>query len=352
MHHRFWHLILVSITPYAQGIPNPSNCKDVEIPVPVSVPRFNIDVVVEDEWDTAALTSNLTRRDAGNTTSPLPIAGMTPAPTPSNFTVAATLCGSGCTVLILTHGIIESKLYWHPNFKGADRYSFIDATIAAGYSVLSYDRIGVGSSSKVEGLFDAQFQVETAVLGYLTAYARGTMAAKKVALVGHSYGAYLSAGSANHSAVDAVVLTGFSGIFDYFAPFVAGAGLRVAKLQDPKRWRSLDSTYLTSSDLFAETYIASEPFAIGELLSLLASYNGFHGVTAPILVLQGQFDVSACGSNCVDILDEETLRKKVFKTAKSIELFNDLPAGHNLNLHKVAPRAFELLFQFLKGHGI
>lgn len=171
------------------------------------------------------------------------------------------------------------------------------------------------------------------------------MAASKVALVGHSYGAYLSAASANHTAVDAVVLTGFSGSFVHFAPFVAGADLHVAKLLDPKRWGSLTSTYLMTSDLFSETYVyfkepffkhsiakwthevASEPFAVGELISLLAEYNNFNNVTAPVFVLQGQFDVSACGGNCVDFVKEETLRTDVFESAKSIQVVNDLPAG-------------------------
>lgn len=38
--------------------------------------------------------------------------------------------------------------YWRPNFTDAEAYRFVDAAVAAGYSVLSYDRIGVGTSSK------------------------------------------------------------------------------------------------------------------------------------------------------------------------------------------------------------
>lgn len=171
------------------------------------------------------------------------------------------------------------------------------------------------------------------------------MAAQKVVLAGHSYGAYLSAASANHTAVDAVVLTGFSGSLKYFAPFLAGAGLRVAKLRNPKRWASLNSTYLTSSDLYAETYVyfkepffehrvakwtyevASEPFAVGELPSLLATFDNYNGVAAPVLVLQGQFDLSACQGNCVKTMNETILRDEVFRNASTIQLVNDLPAG-------------------------
>jgi hypothetical protein len=107
----------------------------------------------------------------------------------------------------------------------------------------------------------------------------------------------------------------------------------------------LDSVYLTSSDVYTTTYIyfknpyfehrvaewthnvAAEPFSVAELPSLLASYNNFDNVTAPVLILQGQYDVSACGGNCVHFLDQSWLRDHVFKTAKTIETVKDLPAG-------------------------
>ena len=199
--------------------------------------------------------------------------------------------------------------------------------------------------ARVDGLKDAQFGVETKVLNYLVSYARQTLKAKKVALFGHSYGSYLSANTANQTAVDAVILTGFSGFFDYFTPFVAGAGLRVAKTKNPQRWGELDSAYLTSADLYSDVYIyfkspffeqrvaewahdaVGEPFAAGELLSLIADYTNFNNVTAPVFVLQGQYDLSACGGDCVELLSEKTMRKKVFQKAKTIKLVDDLPAG-------------------------
>lgn len=210
--------------------------------------------------------------------------------------------------------------------------------------MLNYDRIGVGSSSKVDALTDAQFQVEVAVLNSLTTYAREALHATKVALVGHSYGSYISAQSAASlgPAIDALVLTGFSGTFAYFAPFVAGAGFRVAKIQNPERWGGLDPGYLTSSDLYAETYftfarpyfehrvaewaygVASEPFAVGELPSLLATTIAYGNITAPTFLLQGQFDVSACGGNCVGVLDDI---KGNFTSAPVIETVDNLSAG-------------------------
>lgn len=338
----------------------------------VNVQRFIIDATIKDNWDAVALTLNLTRRDFANSTDdPLPVVGKTAAPVESKFNVGATICGTGGPMLILTHGIIESKLYWRPNFDNAEKYSFVDAALAAGYSVLSYDRIGVGSSSKVNALSDAQFQVEAAVLDSLVDYVKKTRNNTKIALVGHSYGSYLSAASAasKTTAIDAMVLTGFAGGFTYFNPFLAGSAFRVARLQDPKRWGGLDAGYLTTADLYAETYVyfgeehdferrvaewshyvGSEPFAVGELPSLLASSPlAFDAVTAPVLVLQGQYDLSACGGNCVGLLEP---LKTTFSGAKTVETVDNLAAGHNLNLHKVAPQAFNMVFDFLKRQGV
>lgn len=217
------------------------------------------------------------------------------------------------------------------------------------------------------------------MLNSLVAYARKVCKASKVALVGHSYGSYLSVASASQTAVDAVVLTGFSGTTAYFAPFLSGAGMRVARIQDPQRWGVLDSGYLTSSDLYAETFVyfaepyfehtvaewsysfASEPFAVGELPSLIATTIDYANITAPVMVLQGQFDVSACGGDCIGLLDTT---KALFTNAKTVETVDNLPAGwvlihpplgaetnwncsHDLNLHLVAPEAFKMLFAFL-----
>lgn len=330
--------------------------------------RFIINATIENNWDATSLTFNLTRRDSGTPDDPLPIAGETTSAVESTYNIGATICGTGGPMLVLTHGIIESKLYWQPNLSDSTEYNFVDAAVAAGYSVLNYDRIGVGSSSKVDALTDAQFQVEVAVLNSLATHARESLHATKVALIGHSYGSYISAQSAASSGpvIDALVLTGFSGTFAYFAPFVAGAGFRVARIQDPERWGSLDPGYLTSSDLYAETYftfaephfehrmaewtygVASEPFAVGELPSLLATTMAYENITAPTFMLQGQFDVSACGGNCVGVLDGI---KANFSSAAVVETVDNLPAGHNLFLHKVAPQAFDMVLDFLKQQG-
>lgn len=142
--------------------------------------------------------------------------------------------------------------------------------------------------------------------------------------------------------MDAVVLTGFAGGFAHFAPFLAGAGLRVARDRRPDRWGALDTGYLTTVDLYSDAYIyyhdgdyerrvaewthdrGSEPFAVGELPSLLATNITYGAVQAPVQMVQGFYDVSACGGNCTGQLSEF---RGNLTGASVVETVEDLPAG-------------------------
>lgn len=104
-------LIALALATCSWAHPTNSLCKEVQIPISVAATRFIIDTTIENDWDAVSLTFNLTRRDGSDPSVPSPILGKTPSPVQSNFTIGATLCGTGSTVLVLTHGIIESKLY-------------------------------------------------------------------------------------------------------------------------------------------------------------------------------------------------------------------------------------------------
>ena len=222
--------------------------------------------------------------------------------------------------------------------------SLFPSLISANTEPETFVVVVVNTENRVNPYTDAQFQVEVAVLNSLVDYARETAGADNVVLVGHSYGAYISAQSAAmlDYSVDGLVLTGFSGTLEYFGPFGAGMGFRVASLQDPERWGDLDPGYLTSSDLYAEAFayfaspyfehrvaewshnVGSEPFAVAELPTLLATKVRFGNVTAPTLVLQGRYDTSACGGNCLGVLDG--LRAN-FTAASALRTVDNLPAG-------------------------
>lgn len=116
MYKQLQYILSVSLL-VASALPGPvlttkhDSCRDLQIPVTVSEKRFIINATIQDDWDATSLTFNLTRRDSGTADDPLPIAGETASAVESSYTIGATLCGTGSSLLVLTHGIIESKLY-------------------------------------------------------------------------------------------------------------------------------------------------------------------------------------------------------------------------------------------------
>lgn len=70
--------------------------------------------------------------------------------------------------------------------------------------------------------------------------------------------------------------------------------------------------------------IASEPFAVAELPTLVAADIAYNNITAATMVLQGRYDESACGGDCIGLLD--TLSEN-FTAAAVLHTIDDLPAG-------------------------
>lgn len=104
-------------------------CSQIQIPVTVAEKRSILNITIKDDWDAASLTFSLTARDFGKPDDPLPITGESEFPVWSNYTVGATLCGTGGTILVTTHGIVESK---------SCVFKFIDADSLA---ILTMDQV-------------------------------------------------------------------------------------------------------------------------------------------------------------------------------------------------------------------
>lgn len=114
-----------------------------------------------------------------------------------NVTIAAQFCyppgRSPSTVQVLSHGLGFDHKYW--SFGGENsEYNYVKAATAAGYSTLSYDRLGNGGSTKGDAYTLNQAQIETEVLKRLTDHMREwdipclshLRAPTKVTHVGHS----------------------------------------------------------------------------------------------------------------------------------------------------------------------
>lgn len=147
-------------------------------------------------------------------------------------------------------------------------YSYVDATLASGYSILTYDRLGVGQSSKPDGLNVVQLTIQIEILKALTDLARaGTLISSstivgggagsvsssykpdKVVHVGHSYGSFLSlalvAKYPTAATSDGVVLTGFLSSNPPFLPKMGFFSLTPAHLQDPSHFADVpDRNYI------------------------------------------------------------------------------------------------------------
>jgi pimeloyl-ACP methyl ester carboxylesterase len=122
-------------------------------------------------------------------------------PATKDYTISATFCtpkhknGKEATVLVATSGLGYDKRYWASTYK-PEEYSFVGHALDAGYSVFYYDRVGVGKSPKVSG-YENQSANQGALLSKIVKDIKagkwtGNVSAKKVVLVGHSFGSYTS----------------------------------------------------------------------------------------------------------------------------------------------------------------
>ncbi|OAQ61842.1 alpha/beta-Hydrolase [Pochonia chlamydosporia 170] len=301
----------------------------------------------------------------------------------ATYTIAGTFCtpgpghknGKSQTVLIATHGLNFDRWYWDPKPR-PDLYSFVDFAINQGYSVFFYDRLGTGQSSRVSG-YVAQLSNQVAILRKIThlirngKYLKGFGKPKSVVLVGHSFGSSLSLATitAEPSIADGLILTGYS----LNATYLNGIGFflasqpRIAAKQHPKKWRQLDTGYLTTADLYSnvntffkkpnyDTGISKysentkQPFAITELLSASAFTVQPLNYTGPTMIISGEYDFIFCTSDCNGVL--EFPASHIFSKSKAFKAVSYSGAGHGLNLHLNAVGAFQEVMSFLSCNGL
>ena len=197
--------------------------------------------------------------------------------------------------------------YWDAEFPGG-KYSYVDAAVAAGYSVLTYDRLGNGLSAKPNAYETVQFPVNVEILRGLTLLAKSgdlfshlansgkysktvlqaSKSFKKVVHIGHSFGSFLSAALLNKygDISDGAIFTGFI-INSHFRDFpLWGFGVEHAKTNDPVRFKDNASGYLVQGTKGAVQQLflkkgsmlddkildyaekIKSPAAVGELISI------------------------------------------------------------------------------------
>ncbi|CAF9906546.1 MAG: hypothetical protein GOMPHAMPRED_004777 [Gomphillus americanus] len=306
------------------------------------------------------------------------------------YTISTQFCrpdnmtGSNPVVQVLTHGVGFDKTYWDLSYDNYN-YSYVNqATDTYGYCTLSYDRLGVGNSSKGEPINEIQLNLEVEALNALTSLLRtGSFPGVNhtfttVLHAGHSFGSELTYALVNTypDASNGIALTGFSTNSSFMSQFTQAANFANANVNQPLRFgnytladiqsllfkditnplfnyiagitslppsQNLPNGYLVASNAAAiQALFFAPPFfdytgllplaeetkqaaTIGELLTTatLAPTNSF---TGPVLVITGDQDTPFCGGNCLATGDP-MVPSVISTTQKS---FPNVPAGNFL----------------------
>ncbi|KAF5667456.1 alpha beta-hydrolase [Fusarium heterosporum] len=364
------------------------NCVELQVPVTVTAnnTRYNsfqvnsnIDVV-DWIWDIS------TWSHANRTSDTIQVHG--------TYSINAQLCipsqGKRSDILqIATHGFGFDKRYWDPTVKPED-YSYVDAALSKGYSILTYDRIGVGKSEKADAYDIIQGPLEVEILKELTTLVRNGKLVessringkrpdnilrdykpKKVVHVGHSYGSSSTAGLLQRYGKfsDGAILTGFLPGNQAGKVGPNAFGFEFARQHDPKRFGDRPSGYAVQSNLNSIQQIffkkgkfepelleyaerTKETGTVGEFinLNLLQGEPGtdFKG---PLQYFIGENDYAFCLGDCKDTYDVEVL-KGINPTASDISVYLQPGTGHGITLHNNATAGYEVMFSYLASHGL
>ena len=135
----------------------------------------------------------------------------------------------GRVLQIATHGEHYDSRYWDSKLN-PEKHSYVEASLRAGYSILTWDRPGAGLSEHPDASLDAQVQLQLEVMHQLTLMAKNgslydaageivpkTTAFKsvgtpeKIVHVGHSFGSFFTSAfiAAYPDLSDAAIITGF-----------------------------------------------------------------------------------------------------------------------------------------------
>ncbi|TVY84153.1 hypothetical protein LSUE1_G001650 [Lachnellula suecica] len=278
------------------------------------------------------------------------------------------------SVQFLTHGVGFDKSYW--DVFSAD-YSYQDAAALKGYTTFAYDRLGVGLSDHPDPIQVVQAPLEISIAHSLIQMLRsGSIAStsfSKVVGVGHSLGSELTnAITAQYPKdVDGAVLTGFSVDTSGQSTFFAGLDLVIASQFVATRFPGLAPGYLIAESRagnqfgffrapgFAPALLdtaegTKQTFTIGELFTNSMLMSSAPGFTGPIDVVDGQYDLPFCQSNCLVPENKAAAVKGALypNAASGSTYYIAGDAGHGVNLHYSAGAAYAHIFEFIENNDL
>ncbi len=285
------------------------------------------------------------------------------------YHVFGELCSRGSihdkTIQVALHGATYSHIYWDWPYL-PEIYSYTRYATAAGYAVLSLDRIGSGRSDHppadavtIESNAYIVHQIVQALRGgNLVVPAFGRIRAERVALVGHSLGSVISIAEAGtYGDVDGVALTGVS----HTISAVLGdtlATLYPANLDPHFAGRNIPDGYLTSQPglrnifyqaPFYDPHVLAldeqtkETVTTAELATAVPALDLSTGIHVPVLVADGDYDAAFCGAPTCSASGSLNNEPSFYPADACTETAAIPAAGHDVNLHYTAPLAFVII---------
>lgn len=395
-------------------VPSPAShrptrpCVNFMLPVPATAQNTEYDTVhVSDNIDATAYAVDLDTWSSKNATART-LRNITVSDT---FNISVQLClpPNGIkmqNLLIATHGGGFDKRYWDPAINPSE-YSFVDAALAGGYSILTYDRLGTGLSDKPDAYTIVQAPLQLEILRSITNMARSgellkhaagntysagnTLSAAstktfensgvsfdKVIHVGHSFGSFLTnnllARYGNLS--DAAVLTGYI-LNEHIAEGRRTAfGLEYAPQNNMTLFRDRSSGYMVGGTLSAlqtvffstqadattgiggfDTEVLDYAFSIRQTITTpefvqfgvnLDPASHFKG---PLQFMLAEFDFAICRGDCRLHFDLATFRK-LYPKAKTIDIYTQKGSGHALTMHRKANLGHKATLDWLDKNGL
>lgn len=272
-------------------------------------------------------------------------------------------------------------------------YSYIDAAIDKGYSVLAYDRIGTGRSEKPDAYDIVQIPTDIEILVGLTKAARnGTLISSslvstndasaaaihdykptKIVHVGHAYGSYImfimlgKYGDISDAALMTGLLINYAMLNNTLT--VLNYNHAFPRENDPARFAEWGPGYFvldnkqTIQKLFFQkrsmdpalldyAEAIKQPESVGtyssEGNSTLLPAPLFKG---PIMFFTGEFDNYICNGDCRGVYDED-LTNSLFPHAKDVTPYLQPEGGHASGLSRGAREGYEVQFRWLEKQGL
>ena len=391
-------LVQVEALPLLQ--PN-RTCIEFTLPVSVTAQNAIYDVQrVDSTTEAVQFTVDL---DTWDVTQPI-IQNITISDT---FNINAQLCvpqsGAKKTHLqIATHGLIVDKRYWDVPINPSE-YSYVEAALQAGYSILTYDRLSTGLSDKPDAYTVVQGPLELEILRNITEQSRSGALLQQAAAaassacansttsfpsslvfdkyihVGHSFGSFLTTAilTTYPDLTDGAVITGFI-VNDQLANITVTSGdLTYAAENDPILFADRGSGYIVPStssalqasffstransstgtggfepELLEYAFETRQPTTVGEWLPAvnlnLGAAPAFKG---PVQFVVGEFDFAVCRGDCKGTYSEETLGL-LFPAAKDVNVHLQEGTGHGITYHRGANIGYQVTMDWLDKNGL